>query len=117
MTITDKTVALWFATLTPTSDWLAVLSEADDGFLFEYRFRYYADNSDPWSDKDRKSWYAGTIKGLNRDDVLSKVRHVAALLTQVAAGELEEIVMHNRDVNAFVKQLSTKPWAHMKSEL
>jgi hypothetical protein len=49
-------------------------------WIFTFRFRYYAD-SDPWSGRDRKSWYAGKLFGTE-----DQIEKIAGEFTTYVAG-------------------------------
>jgi hypothetical protein len=128
ITITEKTIGIWFLQCTKTQDWNAALEwdseeamKAEVGDMkFTYRFRYYApidrhsdDPNNVFSGKDKKNWYSGVFTGKSKEAVIIQIREMAnQLITKLhAVGELYEI-LNEGDVDNFMKKFMQQPWAH-----
>lgn len=83
--LTEKTVGIWYMQVTEKSDWLAAVTEVDDGFLFQYRFRYYEDHK-AFDSKDRKNWYEGVLH-VPKDYVINTLRSMMKMM----CGEYDDI--------------------------
>ncbi len=115
--ITDKLVGMWFLALTGESDWLCGLTEIvpEREYQISYRFRYYKDDKVHDSD-DRKSAYSANVHS-SRAYALAALRMVADGLKQAGAiGEIDEVMMHDKDVKRFIRELQDKPWAFLRVE-
>ena len=101
-------------------DWLATLyRDAGANWIVGYRFRYYADG-DPFSKKDRKSFYEGDTHDPNP---LSEARHVSnlRLMAEMLVGKgyndkLDWLSIRSDDPHKCLELLAAMPWAHMKAK-
>ena len=115
--VTDKLVGIWFLGLTEHSDWLCGLSELqlDVEYQISYRFRYHKDGK-IFDSKDERSVYRATIKS-TRAYAVAGVRLMADRLTQAGATRaVEEILVHDGDLDRFIRELQDKPWAFCRME-
>lgn len=131
MICTEKTVGIWFVSLTDTSDWVASVTEDADepgAFIGEMRFRYYAvtmphtasraqQREDAFSGKDRKKFYDFRVKpgAMTRDEVAAKMREMANELVKAGAcGPVYEVLNNTDDYEDFLCRFSEQPWVHAK---
>ena len=114
--ISERTIGLWFMTLNETTDFLAGLQSTDEGFELRYRFRYYKEES-PWSDKDEKHWYTVRIdKSKSKAEAIQATQIVVQILEQKSGQQCDELLVKNGDIGAFMRELHSQQWAHMKFE-
>lgn len=115
MIIDDKFVALWSVALPGPADYLGTLRELEPGKCeFVYRFRYHKD-SKAFGSADEKSWYSATIM-CPRDVALERVRLIVTLLAGSAGSKADEILMGDDGPAGVMKQMMSRPWAHMMHE-
>jgi hypothetical protein len=114
--ISERTIGLWFMSLNETTDFLAGLESTEEGFLLQYRFRYYKEES-PWSDKDEKHWYTVRIdKSKSKAEAIQSTQIVVQMLEQKSGQQCDELLVKNGDIGAFMRELHSQRWAHMKFE-
>jgi len=98
----------WFACVyreTGQSDWHLV-----------HRFRYHSDAStDPFDDKDKKSYHAATLDGKAKDEkqIIQDVDKVAAVIGMRFDAKPEFVDVHG-DGDRALFRLAMQPWAHVK---
>lgn len=89
MTITDKTVGLWYLQTTPKQDWVGTLTEVEPDKEYEliYRFRYY---------KDNKAWeYSATVTGHDKQYCIESVRTMIHVLATAAQSQEKPVEFLN----------------------
>lgn len=111
----ENTVGVWYVAF-PGKDWMAGVTREGDGFLLQYRFRYYHDPLDPWDGKDEKSWYSGTLTGA-REVVIDKMREMCIVLMATGGGEnLYECVRAlDEPFDQFMERFKQLPFVHMRT--
>lgn len=115
----DHVHGIWFCSDHATVDWMCEMFRHAGKWRFQYRFRYYAeDSTDPWDDRDRKSWYAGTAESgsdAERDKMIAVINMVAGL-TEIKMRSRYDFVLLDcrRDDPKFFSELASRPWAHAK---
>lgn len=115
--LSSNTVAVWFMSVNATTDFLAALVciDADNKlFRFDYRFKYY-NSEKPFDDKDRSNWYGGTISKHTKEEVLTKLRAFVKVLEDKTGNKADELLMRDGDLDAFMVEFTSKPWAHLRS--
>jgi len=122
-TINEKTVGMWVVDFREggevVGDWTGVVQEEDDGtFSVVFRTRAYDrddPDNDPWSGKDKKTWYRAKPKSDVREEVIEQMEAMASVMASQFCGEHDSILMENGDVEAFARELESRPWAHTKT--
>lgn len=121
--LADKTIAIWFLKLSDDIDYMAGIEWADEESMkankgtvkLTYRFRYY-DHSDPspWSEADRKSWYAGTMKDVTKEKAIENFREGINILEKHSGNKADELI-NNNGIVALMEEFIKMPWAHAKT--
>jgi hypothetical protein len=116
ITMDSRIVGVWYMQTTPTSDWMAGVSEVvpDKEYELNYRFRYYDGDQkkDTFEDGDTKHWYGGTIHE-TRENVIAGVRMCAKQMETLAVGQLYEYLNHG-DIDEFMERFMKAPFVHAK---
>lgn len=121
--LSDKTVAIWFLAVTPTTDWMAHIEELEPeaSYKLTYRFRHYKDDNH-FDSADEKNWYSGTCAG-TRAFCIASIRAVGQTMASVRAAEvavhlgpLYEILNDTGDTQDFMRRLMDAPFAYARQE-
>jgi len=118
--LTENVLGIWFVNLTEDSDWMCALTDADDKWLIEYRFRYYCDDSgDAFDTDDEKNWYTATLDkaDTSRETVLRKQTLVYKALRDMA-GTTDgnyELLRSDKTYEDFMEEFMELPFVHAKS--
>jgi len=112
----EKLVGVWFLATTRTEDWMCAVREIEPEKTYEviYRFRYYSkESTDPFDEKDGKSWYEGSVQG-TRHYVISVMRAVTAMMELAGTvGKTYEILNEN-GIGDFQKRFMDAPFVFVK---
>ena len=116
MTLDKDTVGIWFVPINDSSDFAMTLHKETAGFVLAYRFRYYDKTEyDPFSGKDRKNSFRVSINDNDVERVLKTVvRGVLNEVEKLCGNLADEILMHDGDIDEFLKEMKTRSWAHMR---
>lgn len=117
ITITDKTVGLWYLDTNPgKQDWLATLVEVEPESKYEivYRFRYYEDGR-VFDSKDKKSWYKAEAIG-TKAYCTAAVRSIAQKLSDSAnsGGKLIELLNDTGNTEDLCRRVLNQPFAYAR---
>ena len=118
ITITARTIGLWFVALDEHGDWLGSACTTEDGdFEMIYRFRYYVDKEVFEDSKDKKSWYKGTVSKdhADKDKIIEAMRAMTKALWTQSGGQRYEIMMGNGGEEEFMDEMSKLPFTTMKT--
>ena len=114
----DETiVGVWFASLSKDSDWMMGINRTDEGWLMQYRFRYYGDDSgDPWSDKDKKNWYASKAPKdkITEEELIKKMGEMYELIKLRAEGDCYALLRGAGSFEDFIKEFQKLPFVHAR---
>jgi len=92
----------------------------------EWRFRYYDEEdprNDPFSGKDRKSFWHGTFTGSeteafeHTEDTIRKMVNMPSWMekkTGMSYREKQFMPLYSSNIEFIIEQLKKQPWAHMK---
>jgi hypothetical protein len=114
ITITDKTIGLWYLDTIPgKQDWLAAITEIvpDSQYELVYRFRYYKDDK-AFDSEDIKNWFRVAITGTKAYTIAS-MREVAKTMLSKSTGKLSEI-LNEGDTDKFMQKLMDSDFAYAK---
>lgn len=116
MTITDKTVGLWYLQTTPKQDWVGTLTEVEPDKEYEliYRFRYYKDDK-AWDSADEKSWYKATITGHDKDYCIESVRTMINILAAAAQSEKPVEFLNTNGAEDLMNRFMAAPFVSAKT--
>ena len=120
--IDENFVGMWFMNLSQTVDWMGSLMMDEGGFKMVYRFRYYDSEdpgNDPYSGKDKKSWYEVKITDRTLDEAIKVARDMAEMLRVASVGtgynpELDEIMMGAGGPAGVLEEMKKRDWAHAR---
>ena len=119
MIIMDESIrGIWFCTLIPgEQDFLLSLrNTAEEQYEIIYRFRYY-NSDDPFDEKDKKSWYSGTIKGRNEKEVIAKIHEVFPFIIAASdADDFTELLRGDQSLDEFMEKFMEQDFVHAKQE-
>ena len=116
----DYCIGLWFV-YGDHKDWMGgvVRKKNTETFEFKYRFRYYADSDpfeDPFSDKDRRNWYSGTVNPDQTEaDIIASMNDLAKFVSRGPGfyGKYD-VALVQGGYDKLVKAMTDKPWLHMQ---
>jgi len=115
----DDTIrAIWYISLTETSDWLMGLSEMEDSFCISYRFRYY-NSDDPFDKDDKKNWYKAKAKKSKTTltETLQGCSLAFSELKTIAETTGYELIRGAGSLDDFMDEFKTLPFVHMSDPM
>ena len=117
--LSERTIAIWFISLDPASDWMGHLEETEVAGTFRmvYRFRYYQGDQDLQFEEseDKKVWYELKAEDTTKAQVLHDMRDVVTKLAGATVNrEYDEILMDEGGLEAFVEQLQSRSWTQFE---
>ena len=100
-------------------DWMAQLYVAEGKWHFEYRFRYYSeDSTNPHDGKDRKSWsgfVAPDDSIETRDASLIAIQKIIPVLEEELEDKASFVLLDCKpDDPKILFELGSKPWCHVR---
>ena len=111
--IDETLVGMWYILFATGNDWLGAVSRCGDGtYELNYRHRYYRDDLTTSDSQDVKHWYTVKTEGGNDEQVITWVRTTTQTLAEALGTEVTEILVHDGDVEAFLRELTAQPFAH-----
>lgn len=111
---TDTIVAVWLVFASQRDYFAQVWREQNGRIGFKYRFRYYADDSDPFLFKDEKQGMSGYARaGAALEDVVAH-QDFTAYLTAMKWGSKVERIDINAGPEEYCRILSSHPCMHVK---
>lgn len=120
--VTERLLGTWYFPF-PGGDYLFALEQLDDCYQVVYRYRQYVDDKYDDTSEDIKHWHKGTMVLDSPEDALAMVRNAVKELREVTEvffpaeemGEVTELLMHDGDVDDFVRRLTEAPFAHSRT--
>jgi hypothetical protein len=117
MEFTEKTRAVFYLSIDEETDWLLGITEEDDVWHCEYRFRYYH-SDDPWDQEDVKNWYSMKVskdrETLNK--VISVTREMVTILEEQCSNKAYELIRGEGTFDEFMEEFTKLPFVHCKTE-
>ena len=112
-------VGLWNFPFGRRGDWMGCLwHEADKptDWIFEYRFRYYAD-AKAFASEDEKNWYRATLKG-QEAKIIGEVKALIAKFAAMVGSSVDFFEVMGDQVVFEEKLAKNKPkWMHSSAPL
>ncbi len=115
ITLTERTLGIWFVTIGEEADWLGSVWKTDEGYEIAYRFRFYVDDK-TFDSEDKKNWYKSEISKDSADDakMIKTMRDIAEILWVAGGGKRYEVMMESGGIDEFMEEFQKLPFVSAK---